>query len=198
MRGGNPNQIPVPINSIKIPEHMWTPSTDILAEPMEDEPEVKAPIASIDVDDDPDVYHAQIDTGAFVTCTDQKHLLHGYSTYDEDCPSPVWLLPATDGSDVVPEGHGYLHVPAGNSQGFLAVHCYYHPSLCTMVIDEHDLAWAAGHKDSDIASENLVKFHNAGTFTYHAKHKLQSSYDVVIHGILCHREVLYQCTYPLL
>jgi hypothetical protein len=113
------HQIPVPINSIKIPEHVWTPSSDILAEPADAAPEVKAPIASIDVDDDPDVYCAQIDTGAFMTCTDQKHLLHGYSTYSEKQPSPVQLLPATDGSDVVPEGHGYLHVPAEIPRVFL-------------------------------------------------------------------------------
>jgi hypothetical protein len=83
------------------------------------------------------------------------------------------LLPTTDGSDVVPEIHGYLHVPAGKLTG---IPC--HPLLLSSqplymtVIDEHDLAQAVGHKESDIASKNLVKFHNAGTFTYHAKHKL--------------------------
>ena len=63
---------------------MWTPSTDILAEPVVNEPEVKVPNTSIDVDDNLDVYCAQIDTGAFVPCTDQKHLLHGYAPYNED------------------------------------------------------------------------------------------------------------------
>ena len=41
--GRESQQTPVPINSIKIPKHMWTPSTNILAEPIVDEPEIKAP-----------------------------------------------------------------------------------------------------------------------------------------------------------
>jgi len=29
-------------------------------------------------DDDPDAIRAQVDTGAHASCTDQKHILHGY------------------------------------------------------------------------------------------------------------------------
>ncbi len=45
---------------------------------------------------------------------------------------------ATEGSDAVPEGYGYLHVPCPNAAGYLAVRTFYHPMLRTTVIDERD------------------------------------------------------------
>jgi len=38
-------------------------------------------------------------------------------------------MPATVGSDAVPKGFGYLHVPAMNTKGFLAVQTFYTPYL---------------------------------------------------------------------
>jgi len=45
-------------------------------------------------------------------------------------------MPATVDSDAVPKGVGYLHVPAKNAQGHLAVQMFYTPCLRTTVIDE--------------------------------------------------------------
>jgi len=36
----------------------------------------------------------------------------------------------------------------------------------------------------DIESDSITKHKNTGTFTCHAKHRLNSSKDVIIHGIL--------------
>jgi len=36
----------------------------------------------------------------------------------------------------------------------------------------------------DIESDSIAKHKDAGTFTYHAKHRMNSSKDVIIHGIL--------------
>jgi hypothetical protein len=127
---------------------------------------------------------AQIDTGAFVTCTDRKDMLHGYKEFTSKRPCPVRLLPATVNSDCVPKGYGYLHVPANNVNRFLAVRAFYTPALRTTVIDERDLIQAAGHSPKDIESENIKKFYDAGTFTYHAAHKMKRSFDVVVHGVL--------------
>ena len=77
-----------------------------------------------------------------------------------------------------------MHVPADNAQGFLAVRCFYTPQLRTTVIDERDLIIAAGHKPQDIFGESILKYYEAGTFTYRATHKKVSSKDVVVHGIL--------------
>ena len=168
------------INSIDVPTHQFVPSNDTHSEEPTGPPEPHSPA----VDHDPDVLRAQLDTGAFATVTDQLHMLHGYRAFDASHPSPVRLLPATVGSDAVPEGWGYLHVPAHNAAGFLAVRTFYHPSLRTTVIDERDLFRAAGHSASDIHSEKIHKYYDAGTFTYHATHKLKYTNDIIIHGIL--------------
>ena len=36
----------------------------------------------------------------------------------------------------------------------------------------------------EIESDSITKHKDAGTFTYHAKHRMNSSKDVIIHGIL--------------
>jgi hypothetical protein len=51
----------------------------------------------------------QIDTGAFVTYTDRKDMLHGYQEITPEKPCP---LPTAIDSDCVPKGYEYVHVPA--------------------------------------------------------------------------------------
>jgi len=93
-------------------------------------------------------------------------------------------MPATVDSDAVPKGIGYLHVPAKNAQGYLAVPTFYTPCLCTTVIDERDLVKAAKVNVKDIRSDSITKHKDAGTFTYHAKHRMKTSKDVIVHGVL--------------
>jgi len=119
-----------------------------------------------------------------VSCTDQLHMLHSYRDFTRSLPSPVNLLPATVGSDAVPKGVGYLHVPAKNAQGFLSVQTFYTPYLRTTVIDKRDLVKASNVRVKDIESDSITKHKDAGTFTYHAKHRMNSSKDVIIHGVL--------------
>jgi len=52
-------------------------------------------------------------------------------------------MPATVGSDAVPKGVGYLHVPAKNTKGFLTVQTFYTPHLQTTVINKRDLVKAS-------------------------------------------------------
>jgi len=54
------------INAVDIHQILWSPAANVQAEPVDD-PQ----------DDDPDAIRAQVDTGAHVSCTDQKHMLHG-------------------------------------------------------------------------------------------------------------------------
>jgi len=151
----------------------WSPSADVQVETVHDQ-----------LDDDLDVIRAQVNTGAHVSCTDQLHMLHGYRDFTRSLPSPVKLMPATVGSDAVPKGFGYLHVPAKNTKGFLAVQTFYTPYLRTTVINERDLVKASSVRVKDIESDSITKHKDAGTFTYHAKHRMNSSKDVIIHGIL--------------
>ena len=133
---------------------------------------------------DPDARRAQIDTGAFATVTDQLDLLHGYREFSAKFPCPVKLLPATNGSDTIPLGVGYLRVPAPNIHGYLPVRAFYHPNLRTTVINEQDFLRARGGKVSDFRSERIDKFHEAGTWTYTGSSYRARSSDVVIHGVL--------------
>ena len=139
-----------------------------------------------EVDDDPNALRAQIDTGAFASVTDQLHMLHGYREFSASFPCPVKLEPAKEGSDIYPQGVGYLHVPALNARGHIPVRTFYSPSLRTTVIDERDFLRSRSTKYNDFLGERIQKYNDAGTFTYHASHRLRSTQDVNVHGILRH------------
>jgi len=103
-------------------------------------------------------------------------------------------MPAAVNSDAVPKGVGYLHAPAKNAQGCLSVQPFYTPCLQTTAINERDLVKAAKMRVKDIESDSIAKHKDAGTFTCHVKHRMNSSKDVVVHGVLvddkCHAGVL--------
>ena len=109
---------------------------------------------------------------------------HSYQDFTRSLPSPVKLLPVTVGSDAVPKGVGYPHVPAKNAQGFLSVQTFCTPYLRTTVINERDLVKASNVRVKHIESDGVTKHKDACTFTHHAKHRVNSSKDVVVHGIL--------------
>lgn len=104
-------------------------------------------------------------------------------------------MPATIGSDANPVGFGYLHIPAINSRGYLAVRTFYTPALRTTVVDERDLIIAAGHSRRDIESTQFLSNFDSSTFTFRANHKLKRSFDVAITGILLDGKAY---THPLL
>ena len=161
-------------------ENIFVRSTDVIPDNLD------LPHTTERDDYDPDAFRAQIDTGAFASCTDQIHMLHDYKTFTRENPCPVRLLPASEGSDVVPFGVGYLHIPAMNELGHIAVRTFYHPSLRTTVIDERDFLKSSGHRPTDFKGSRIEKHFNAGTFTFTGTHRLQKSQDVNIHGVLIH------------
>ena len=60
---------------------------------------------------DPDAIRGQFDTGAGVSCTNMKYLLHGYKPFTKWHPSPITMSAAIDKSDTsstVPLGFGYF------------------------------------------------------------------------------------------
>jgi len=161
------------INAVDIHRLSWSPAADVQVETVPDH-----------LDDDPDAIRAQVNTAARVSYTDQLHMLHGYRDFTRSFPSPIKLMPATVGSDAVPKGVGYLHVPAKNAKGFCSVQTFYTPYLRTTAIDQRDLVKASNVRVKDIESDSITKHKDAGTFTYHANHRMNSSKDVIIHGIL--------------
>lgn len=185
---------PVSVHSVIVVDPLSVPSHDVIP----DDTPVQQ-VTTTDLEDDGP--RAQIDTGAFVSCTDQLHLIHRFKKFSKDYPCPVKMMPASEGSDLFPVGHGFLHVPAPVPSGYLAVRVFYHPRLRTTVIDERDFARAAGHSLNRIKSESISKYHTAGTFTYRATHKLKRNLDVVVHGILrsgkCYTHTLIPCDQPI-
>jgi len=133
----------------------------------------------------PDGPRAQLDTGACVSCTDHVEWLHHYTPFSASFPCPIRLLPATVGSDTLPVGVGFLHVPALTPSGFLAVRTFYAPSLRATVLDERDFASAAGLDISAIAATQLLWDHSAGTFSFQAlSSDPQAPPLVVVTGVL--------------
>jgi len=58
------------INAVDTHHISWSPATDVQVEPVD-----------VLQDDDPDAIQAQVDSGAHVSCTDQKHMLNGYREF---------------------------------------------------------------------------------------------------------------------
>ena len=149
------------------------------------------------VDFDPDAKRAQIDTGAFATVTGDKQLVHDYKEFSESFPCPIKLLPATENSDTIPAGMGYMHVMAPNADGYIPVRTFFHPSLRTTVINEQDFLRAQDRKVSDFRSEHLEKYHEAGTWTFTGSSYHSKPRNVIIHGILlagkCYTHPLIPC-----
>jgi len=171
------------VNAVDIHRLPWSPAPDVQVKTVADHP-----------DDDLDVIRAQVDTGAHVSCTDQLHMPHGYRDFTQSFPSPVKLMPVTAGSDAVPKGVGCLHVPVKNTEGFLSVQTFCTPCLRTAAIDERGLVKASNVRVKDIESDGIAKHKDAGSFTCHAKHRMNSSKDVIVHGVLvddkCHAGAL--------
>ena len=182
--------ISLTLNAVDIVEPIFTPSADVTSEYVDveipkEETSAKA-ILRLGIDNDPDAVRAQIDTGAWCSCSDQQHMLHDYKAFSDDFPCPIKLIPAVEGSDLVPEGVGYLHIPAATAEGHIPVKTFFHPNLQTTVVNEVDLLKADGNKPSDFSGERIEKFHDAGTCTFVASHRKRRSQDVMVHGILLH------------
>ena len=163
---------PVSINSIGDSTTKWIPTSDTKdwCPPLHD----------------PDVVRAQLDTGASASCTNLLHMLHDYRAFSPKYPCPVRLLPATEGSDAVPLGLGFLHVPCDNGVGFLPIPTYYHPSLRATVIDERDIIRGAGFnpKGHEFTTHSIIKHLDTETLSVVCTHHLRSTQDIIVHGVL--------------
>ena len=174
------------LQSISFQPTIIDPSPDVLGDD-EPIPLVKSTNSiSTEHEDSPTTFRAQIDTGTFASVTDQLHLLHDYQAFTPSNPCPLRLLPATVDSDCTPKGWGYLHVPCANLVGYAPVRTFYHPDLRTTVLDERDFPKANGYKNSDFKTDRLTKHHDVGTWTFQCHHRLRSSEDILVHGLLRH------------
>ncbi|KAG7370163.1 reverse transcriptase RNA-dependent DNA polymerase [Nitzschia inconspicua] len=146
--------------------------------------EPDAPVLHSDVDGFDDLPRAQMDDAAQVSCSNDKTLLHHYRPYGPGFPCPIRLKPAVQNAAVLPEGQGYIRVPAPAPYGYHDFLVYYSPLLNATLLSESDLYKALGYRRSQYSGVSHQHFYAAGTWTATAHHKLTSSKNVVLHGIV--------------
>ncbi|KAG7369542.1 reverse transcriptase RNA-dependent DNA polymerase [Nitzschia inconspicua] len=146
--------------------------------------EPHAPVLPTALDGFDDLPRAQMDDAAQVSCSNDKTLLHRYRPYDQDFPCPIRLKPAVHHAAVLPEGQGYIRVPAPAPYGYHDFLVYYSPLLNATLLSESDLYKALGYRRSQYSGVSHQHFYAAGTWTATAHHKLTSSKNVVLHGIV--------------
>ena len=132
---------------------------------------------------------AQVDTAAQATVTPYRYLLHDYREYDDNFRCPIRLVAALDSNaKVQPLGEGYLHVPCHDATtgdpNFIAVRCYYSPSVTSTLLNENDLYGPSKSSINNFSGMCIDKFNDTGNFTVRCRHRVTSSLDIVIHGVL--------------
>ncbi|KAG7374842.1 reverse transcriptase RNA-dependent DNA polymerase [Nitzschia inconspicua] len=98
-------------------------------------------------------------------------------------PCPIRLKPAVQNAAVLPEGKGYIRVPAPAPYGYHDFLVYYSPLLNATLLSESDLYKALGYRRSQYSGVSHQHFYAAG-WTATAHHKLTSSKNVVLDGIM--------------
>ena len=147
---------------------------------------------------DTSAFRAQIDTGAGASCTNLKRALHDYRPYSHKYPSPITLTAAL-GMTVVPEGEGYLRLPAPNGT-YVDVLTYYSPLLTSTLVSEQCILKSSKFPIKEYGGQWIRKFYHSddcetGNITVLCQHKISPSKNIVVHGVL----LLGQCfSHPLI
>ncbi|KAG7343607.1 hypothetical protein IV203_021615 [Nitzschia inconspicua] len=144
--------------------------------------EPDTPVLHSDLDGFDDLPRAQMNDAAQVSCSNDKTLLHHYRPYGPGFPCPIRLKPAVQNAAVLPEGQGYIRVPAPAPYGYHNFLVYYSPLLNATLLSESDLYKALGYRRSQYSGVSHQHFYAAGTWTATAHHKLTSSKtDIAAH-----------------
>ena len=152
-------------------------------------------------DDDLDDVRALVDTGAMVTCTGQRHIIHGYEVYTKLRPCPVRLKAALDANaSVIPEGHGYLRCRSADGQGHRDVHVYYHPNINGTLLSPTSLIESARESNRNFTGQTIHRWFSkssllTGSMSIICHHRRSKARNIVIHGRLLGGQ-LY--THPLI
>ena len=177
------------------------PQEDIPHEPVEEEPQTVYSLLD-QVPQDPlqaqqllgDGPRGQLDTGAKVSCTNLRYILHNYKPFNHHRKSPIRLTAAIDGETlcIVPEGQGQLKVPAPNQKGFLYIDCFYSPRLSSTLISENSFYQ---ERISNYTGQSITKYLVTNSMTLTCFHKKNRNRNITVHGTI----IDGQCyTHPLI
>ena len=151
--------------------------------------------------DDIDDVRALVDTGAMVTCTGDKRIIHNYKPFTKLKRSPIRLKAAlSSNQSVIPEGYGCIRIRSDDQYDCREVPVYYHPSITGTLLSPTSLAKASGEPKGSYAGENIYRWFsdddmltgNMTLITHHRRSKLK---NIVVHGRLVGGQ-LY--THPLI
>ena len=141
-------------------------------------------------DDDIDDVRALVDTGAMVTCTGLKHIIHHYKSYASRRPCPIRLKAALSTNDsVTPEGYGFLKIRSADRRGSRDVLVHYHPSITGTLLSPTSVIDSALEPNRNFAGQSIHRwFVNdsllTGNMTLVCHHRRSKARNIVIHGRL--------------
>ena len=141
-------------------------------------------------DDNVDDVRALIDTGAMVTCTGLKSIIHLYKAYTKLHPCPIRLKAALDtNQSVVPEGHGILRCRTPDGHGCVDVHVYYHPSINGTLLSPTSVIESSRESNRNFTGQTIHRWFTGdtlltGNVTLICHHRRSTAKDIIIHGRL--------------
>ena len=127
--------------------------------------------------------------------------MYHYQPYTPKFRCPVKLTGAVGTNNIHPLGEGFLHLPAPNPSGFLAVRCFYSPHLSSTLVSPRDILktskdWRNGFSGQDMKTYFGANYDpNFGWCTLTCHSNLCRSQNVSIDGIVMNGNCY---TYPLI
>ena len=151
-----------------------------------------------------DITRAQIDTGASVSVTNEKELLHRYKPFNEQRKCPIRLNGAINMDEaIIPEGSGYLRIPTNFIGGYIDVKTYYSPTLSATLVSENDILKGAVNKWElgEYSGQTLHKIfedtvNDRGRMLLVNHHKRNKSRNIVLHGVILQGQYYTQPLIP--
>ena len=143
----------------------------------------------------------QIDTGARVSCSNKRDLFHSYRPYSKSFKCPIRLNAAIKQSNydnnasIIPEGEGYLLIPAASTVGYVPVKAYFSPHLTSTLIGENCIMGHTKQERKRFSSQVIHKYLQQSHFTLVCKHTCTSNQDITIDGVLINGQCF---THPLI
>ena len=124
-----------------------------------------------------------------------------YRPYSETFKCPIRLNAAMKQSNndnnasIIPEGEGYLLIPAANDVGYVPVKAYFSPHLTSTLIGENCSMGNTKRERKRFRSQVIHKQLQQSNFTLICKHSRTSTQDITIDGVLINGQCF---THPLI
>ena len=89
-----------------------------------------------------------------------------------------------DNASIIPEGKGYILIPAANDMGYVPIKAYHSPHLTFTLIGENCIMGETKREWERFKLQVIHKHLHQSTFTLIGKHTRMHQLDITIDGIL--------------